>query len=192
MRPLAVVSLAFALVLTAALAAMPRLLRAQEGTPADRAAEIEIEGVTIEYLSHVEPARAPEHLLELVRVTIQPGFGIEVFEHHGAATIYVASGTMRFIPGPNGAEVQVLYHEPGAQFAASQERLTEECRAADGCSLGPGFSVVQSDTTEHGVAAPQEAASVVNFHQTEETSLYVSGLTPDGVRVFPMGCDRGC
>lgn len=153
---------------------------AQDATPATAGAEAleavpQIEGVTTEYLSNgvIENA-APDHVLELVRVTLAPGARVPEVEQAGGTLIFVEQGSVEV--EVMGGVTERLVPKGGPAPAAREDGC------GDGCSLGEGESVVLSEEPRYAVANPGNVEAV----------LLVSELTQFGSGASWWWCDRAC
>ncbi len=149
------------------------------GTPAE---------VTIEYVGDTEPATAPDHTLELIRITLPPDGGVPPADHPGAAVMFVETGAVEITLEQGSL---LLFRraagDPGP--VAEPEPCPEICR------VEAGWSAVQQDFTRHNLVDVSGAGSVVLISQL--TANAVAAGTPAatpaaGPGLTPYGCDGGC
>jgi len=132
-------------------------------------------GVAVEYLSNGVTDPAPGFVLDLVRITLDPGVTLPRFDHPGSALVYVDRGSVT-VRVANG-KTELLLADPQA-FAPAVD--PQGC--ATGCTLAAGDSLVLLNSS----------AQSFRNSSTGPVVLLVSELSPVGSGIRPMGCDRAC
>lgn len=135
----------------------------------------QFEGVTTEYLSNGVIAEvAPEHVLELVRVTLAPGASVPREDLAGGALIYVERGAIKVTTLSGTTEL--------LSFQGRSALLTQSADCRNGCNVAQGESIALSAAPAYAVANTGDGEAV----------LHVSALIQEGAGATTWSCDRNC
>jgi len=127
----------------------------QEATPADPLA-----GVTIEAMGSVQPAAAPGQIMQVLKLTLEPGTTIAQHHHPGSVIISVASG-----------QFTTSFVESSAMLTRAGATEAEAVDAGEEYVMNPGDTVAyDASTTGH----------VMKNSGTEPLVLIASVLFEDG------------
>ncbi len=146
------------------------------------------EEVMVEYVGDTQPATAPDHTLELTRITLSPGSAIPPADHPGAAVMFVETGAVEITLEQGSL---LLFR----RAAGDPGPVAEPQPCPEICRVEAGWSAVQQDFTRHNLVDVSGAGSVVLISQF--TANAVAAGTPAatpaaGPGLTPYGCDGGC